>query len=397
MENVIEVLRVLERIAERIFRDGSIDAVEAVRAIMFRISLAARLAIAWPFVLLLVAMCGYGFAQWTVPIITILALLVFLWMLTEPGPLGLLLAQAALAEKPPSGPSTSGTEISILEKFVAKTHEAMRAIRLALGVEILTGIYFSFVPIANDRRLALIMVLIVAAIICFVGRKTKISKVVVAILFLAACAITLMFYLRGTASPDSKGTSIQPFLINFNIDRRVEAKADEQSQKPPAEQPTGKKDSGDPAGSPVGQPAPPALPAPTPTEVEILPISGIDGNLITPLTGCGYLHAGEIVCGGYILNQGDLTQPVRLCDSSGEYRIGRQAVGFSVWLSDGSISFKGGGNVKQLSKNEQLSFEIKFAAPSGVKSVNLHLQMADGHGNSWEAVFINVPVSSNYQ
>ncbi len=184
MENVFEALRVLESIAERILRGGNIEVVRTVRTIMVLIRTAVRLTIAWPFVLLLAAMLGYGFAQYAVPIITILILLAFLWMATRLESLAILTAEAAFSPN-----------IPLLGKFVEKAREVTNALRIVFGLELLTGIYFSVVPIANDRRLALILVLVVAAAACFVGIKNW--KPIVVVLGVVFCVITLIFYLGG--------------------------------------------------------------------------------------------------------------------------------------------------------------------------------------------------------
>jgi hypothetical protein len=126
----------------------------------------------------------YWPVEYIVPIITILILLAFLWMATRLESFAILIAEAAISPKTP-----------LLGKFVKKARIATNLLRIVLGFELLTGIYFSVVPIANDRPLALILVLVAAAAVCFVG--IDYWKPVLVALFVVFCGITLIFYLGG--------------------------------------------------------------------------------------------------------------------------------------------------------------------------------------------------------
>jgi hypothetical protein len=158
------------------------ETLRIVRTVTQRLRNAVRLAIVWPFILLLVAMPGYGFAQYAVPVITVLILIPLILTMTTQMSVSILAAETLLSRRTPA-----------LGKFVEVSRKVTRMVRFIIGLEILTGIYFSLVPIANDPILALIFVLIAAAIVCFVG----INKYVVWTLIAAACVITLVFFLGG--------------------------------------------------------------------------------------------------------------------------------------------------------------------------------------------------------
>lgn len=186
MNELFGLLHDLSELAFEIGRVAEVEIFHAARTSLNRLRIAARLAIAWPFVLFLVALPSgkYWPVHYIVLILTILVLLAFLWVMTTLAPMSIFAAETMLSPK-----------TVIVGKFVEKAREVMNAIRVVLGLELLAGIYFSWVPIANDRALALTQILIVAAIVCFVGIK-KWEPVVMA-LAVAFCLITLFFYLGG--------------------------------------------------------------------------------------------------------------------------------------------------------------------------------------------------------
>jgi hypothetical protein len=184
MNELFELLRDLGELAAEIGRVAAGSTARAAWVVIRHLRTAARLAIAWPLALLLVAMPSgkYWPVEYIVPTTSIIILLAALWMATRLEPLAVLTAEALL--------SPGSSQLGL---FVAKARAATNALRIILGLELLTGIYFSVVPIANCKPLALVLVLIVAAAVCFVG--TNHWKPVVVALGVMFSIITLMFYL----------------------------------------------------------------------------------------------------------------------------------------------------------------------------------------------------------
>jgi hypothetical protein len=374
-----ELFGLIHELSDCAVEIGRVAAVKTARAawiIVRYLRTATRLAIAWPFVLLLAAMLSgkYWPVGYIVPGITIAVLLVFLWMATRLEPLAILTTEVAVSP-----------DSLLLGKFVEKAREATNAIRIVLGLEVLTGIYFSIVPIANDRRLALILVLVVAAAICFVGIQNW--KPAVIALGVAFCVITIIFWLRG------KDNHLDP---NQVFAARAETSTSQFAQSTEAEAPSTILLARPKTEPSISTPAPPVDPPQLPPEktvAPILPISGNEGQIYAYLTGCRFIYPGEVGCEGWIQNRAGIESiPLRLADS---YGVDDQGEDFQVWLANGGIKFKGGGFMTKLTPGMPEAFEFHFAAPHGTAHIGFHLELGDTHGRFWEEVFAQVPVSAN--
>jgi hypothetical protein len=184
MNDLFGLLNDLRDLVAQLIRVGGGATIRTVRIVMRRLSNAARLAVLLPIVLLLAAMAGYEYAQYAVPILTIVIIVIVMWRLTSPVSLGILIASATLP-----------SEIELLEKFACEIKKVTRILRIIFGLELLAAIYCCTIPIANDPRSGLVLVLIVAGIFCFAGIKKW--EWVVVILVVAFVAITLILCLGG--------------------------------------------------------------------------------------------------------------------------------------------------------------------------------------------------------
>ncbi len=399
MGNVFAFLQLLAGIAERILRDGSVEIVQAMRAIMFRISLAARMAIAWPFVLLIAALPAgkYWPTHYIVLVITISILLAFLWMATGMGPLGVLVAESMLSP-----------ETSYIGKFVETARKATNALRIILFFELTAGIYFAWVPVSNNRALALTQILIIAAIVCVVGIKGW--KPIVATLGVIFLGITLAFFFCRSAnaagSKSDSGISAPLLAINLNVDRQVEAKTDGRTEKfpkgrsaaktpqaPPQRETGSAGDSGNSTDSPARKPAPLA-PRPLPT---IYPLSGDKGNIVPIMHDCYYSSGDVVTCEGSVLNMDSdrVKHGIYLMDSQGiaGTRDGRGEQ-FSVWTFGGSLRFSGEGDFFQVIPDMPAPFVFSFRENTGqAERVGITLSIKSAADSiNHEYAFANVPV-----
>ena len=128
---------------------------------------------------------------------------------------------------------------------------------------------------------------------------------------------------------------------------------------------------------------------------EIKPTSGDEGILLVRLTRCRYLYAAEIGCEGFVQSKEDPAGHVLyLGDSSG---VDDQGDSFSVWVSDGSIRFKGNSYPApaHLVLGTKQFFSFRFRRPSGIEKIGFILQVAGEDGHWHEYDFQNVPVSIN--
>ncbi len=225
MNEPFALLHDLSELASEIGRVAAGRVSRAAWIIMRRLTIATRMAIAWPFVLLLVALPSSPMwpVRYLIPTLTIVVFIALMWMMTAPMPMSIFAMEAMLSPK-----------TRFIGEFVSRARQATNVLRIVLVIELLLGLYFAWIPIANNRPLALTQIIILAAIACAAGiKKLKLVVVGLAILF---GGITLLFFLY-TPFSDTKGAHTNPIVINFNFDRRVEAKTDEQSQKPAAETP----------------------------------------------------------------------------------------------------------------------------------------------------------------
>lgn len=395
--------------------------IRVARIVTRRLTDAARVAFAWPFFLFAAAMLGYGFAQIVVPVLTIILLVIAFWVMTARWPIGILATEAALS-----------TRIPILGKFVEKAREVTRALLIVLGIEILTGIYLSVVPIANDRLLALVLILVMAAIVCFVGAGKKshvptatpttpqgsparvsrpLTDYVVWGLVAAACVITLIFFLGGRNSLGkvissvsdpfaNHGTSSRTFLPKPPAGRPMSVRpgaGNGQSEKRMAREKKPKEKGGGGKGETSHSPTPP----PPPPDVDlsgIAPNLGDSGPIMMRVKDC-WPSTGELTCEGFVLDRDTESQGrvFYLMDSDGTVQVADEGRNFDVRTFGGSIRFVGGGNMKILSPGVKTSFVFEFAEPKSGASevaVNLHFMGADAI-NHFET-FTNVPVVDRY-
>jgi len=387
-----ELFALLHDLGELAFEIGRVAAGNTARIawiIVRRLSIVTRLAIAWPFVLLVVALPSWKYwpVQYIVLSATVLILLAFLWMMTAPAPLSVFVAESLLSPKTQIG----GT-------FVEKARKATNALRIVLGLELLFGIYLAWVPIANDRPLALTQILILAAIVCFVGIKKW--KPIVAILAVAFCVITLVFFPWSSidlgkifAKTRDEVTSGQNKLPAGQP--AAQASLTSPKKKTGSTHPVPPKGSGDPAGSPAGQPTPPPPPAPL---AMIYPLSGDKGDLVPIMHDC-YYSSGEVVtCEGSVINNDKdvkVGHGVYLMDSQGSTNSqdgrGEQ---FSVWTFGESLRFSGGTDFAQVIPGMPAPFVFSFRENTGRASlvgITLWIKTAAdsiNHGST----FANIPV-----
>ncbi len=397
MNDVFELLNVLGQIVAELAREATGETVRALRAarmLLRRLTTITRAVIAWPFVLLIVARFWPRF----VPAVAVLALCILLWTITTTAPLAILIGQSMLS-----------SDTRRIGRFVKAARKATNAIRVIVGIELLAGIYLSVVPVKNDPRLALILILVMAAIVAFIG----VNKRLVMTLAAAAALITFLFYWEGGLG-EKVGAAGQHIL-------------QEGEQNTPRPQPQDKPPAGVPAPDPpIEQPLAPARPnggakpdqpldvdgqsESSPAEIKtetppaqtaptaIMPTSGDEGSLMIRMTSCRYIKGGVINCWGYMQSR-DFDNPVDidLGDSSGVMDRGPDEPGtaFSVWLFGESIQFIGGGSRARLVAGVRHWFVIKFRAPSGVQSVDFTLHYAGSDANWIPVDFTGIPVHLN--
>jgi hypothetical protein len=378
VNDVLVMLNDLLALGIELIEAVTAEAARAIRTITRQLRNAARWALLWPFILMAVAIPDYHAAQYAVPIVTILALVPLLWTLTAQLPISILVGEIALSIRAP-----------YIGQFVAKAREITNKIRLIVGLELILGIYLSIVPVSNDRRLALVLILVFAAIVCFV----EINKKVVIALTVVVVIITLVFFLGGRDN------------IRKVLAEHKQTDDDSSNKKSPAgrpiviEQPLASGRQHDPE-TPQSQqtenaglkPDPPYVPKPP---MEIKPLSGDEGIIRVRMLGpCQYLHAGEAVCKGYFenLEGGALNPMIYLDDSEG---VDDSGTGFNVWLSDGSIKFVGGGYREILIPGMKCAFVVTIRKRSGIQAIGLNLKYNDGHAHWFESDFANVPVAAN--
>jgi hypothetical protein len=381
-----ELFGLLHDLSELAFEIGRVAAGNTARVawiVVRRISLVARLAIVWPFILLLAALPSWKYwpVQYIVLTVTILILLAFLWMMTSPVPLSIFVAESILSP-----------ETQIVGRFVEKARKATNALRIILGFELLLGIYFSWVPIANNRPLALTQILIVAAIVCFVGIKKW--EPVVVILAVVFCVITLVFFpwsninlgkVFGKTQDDTGGSS---------------GAVHDQQSRPPAGQPAAQtspdsslKDSGDPAGSPVGQPAPPAPPPPPEPLQWYKPLSGDEGGYTVRISSGRYITAGKV---GFRISiqppDGSTSEGLYIDESDGGDNMGS----FSAYpnaIAENYIHCTGPSYPCKMFSGTPTYLDIEVDRPAGVNKFAFTLKVAPG-GMAWiKYDFADVPVA----
>lgn len=400
MGNVAEFLRSLRNIFAMILRDGSADAAHAARAILRRLSIAARVAIIWPFVLLVVALSvgRYWPAQchYVVLIATAAVLAVFLWLLTSWGPLGVLATEALISPNAP-----------YIGKFIEKAREATNALRVVFVLELFAGIYFAWVPVANDPALAITQGLIVAAIVGLVGIK-KWRPVFVG-LVVAFILIAVVFFFYKESFSDQKGTVIRPIVINFDAGRQTDGQpqnttpaapvttATPAAKKPASDAGIGQKGNGGDTKTATPPPPAPAPPDPKPL-APIYPLSENKGDIVPVMYDCYYRKGNVVTCEGELVNNDsskNIGTGVYLMDSSGtvsdQYGRGTQ---FFVWTSNGSLQFSGGTDKVKVIPGMPSSFVFSFHENTGqAKTVGINLVIApdpDDRDSTYE--FVNVPV-----
>jgi hypothetical protein len=378
-----ELFGLLQDLSELAFEIGRVAAGETTRVawiVVRRLSITARLAIAWPFVLLLAALPSWKYwpVQYIVLTMTILIFLVFLWMMTTPAPLSIFVAESLLSPK-----------TLAVGSFVAKAREATNALRIVLGLELLAGIYFSWVPIANNRPLALTQILIVAAIVCFVGIKKW--EPVVGILTVAFCVITLVFF------PWSNADLGEIFAKTQNnaggSTRTAHAQQNTPAVQPAAQAPP--KDSVDSAGSSAGKPTPSTPQAPTPIQW-FEPITGNEGGYIVRISSGRYLTAGKV---GFRLSiqppaDGSQSQSLYLNESDG----GDNEGSFSAYpnaVAENYIHCTGASYPCKMFPGTPIYLNVEVDRPSGVNTLAFGLKVAPGGGVWIEYDFTGVPVTAN--
>jgi len=365
----------LRELAVEAIRVGGGTTVRTIRVIMQRLSLIARLAIAWPLLLLFVAMPGYGFAQYAVPIITTSVLLALLWVITKPGSLGIMVAQEIL----PTISSALG--FSPMENFLKKAKEATKSLRFVLGIELLTGIYFSIVPIANDPLLALILILVGTAIVCFVG----INKNVVVGLVLVFCAITLIFYLGGRDNLHLKNVFAGHSKPSPSCREEVAIEKPRASARPEPQTNTAKGKAG--ATVPTAQ-------ANWYAEEWLKPTSGDEGSFIVRVAPCRYTFGRVVGCKIYVQPpQGFESQQLYLNDLSGLDDQGT----FNAWVNgvnSNYIRFRGGSYPGKLEAGMRTPIELSVERPDGVTQLGFDLLISTG--GAWiRYSFTMIPVKIN--
>ncbi len=383
MNDLFELLNVMRQIAAHLAGEATEEAVRALRGARMltrRLTAITRAVIVWPVILLVVARFWPKF----VPAVAVLTLGILLWTLTATAPLAILIGQSALS------PNTRR-----IGQFVKAARKAVNAIRIIIGIELIAAIYLSVIPVRNDPQLSLILILVMAAIVAFVG----INKRVVGALAAVAILITLAFFWEGGAGEkiDTEGEKIL----------HASGQDTAQPQQPP--QPQDKPPAGvvDASEQPIEQPLAPARPNGGATtdappaqaaSTAIMPTSGDEGSLEIRMTSCRYIKGGVINCWGWMQNR-DFDNPmdIDLGDSSGTMDRGPNEPGtaFGVWLFGGSIQFVGGDSRARLVAGVRHWFVIKFAAPSGVESVNFTLHYAGPDAIPIPADFINIPVQLN--
>jgi hypothetical protein len=374
MNELFGMFNDMGELAAELIRVVGGQTIRAIRIVMRRLRTAARLAFIWPFVLLLAAMPGYKFAQYAVPIATIVPLLIFLWLITGLGPLSVLVGEVAFSKSN-----------RLLGKFVAEARRATNIIRFILGLELVAGIILSLVPVANDRRLAFLLVPIVAAIFCFVETSKKTVRALVAL----GCVIMLICCLGGRKNLHLKNVFAQS---NGNqTDKAFQG-------KPSAARPAY-------TGNPLHteQPLATARPTTDPQEkhllalsprIEIMPMSGDEGTFRIRMYAAKYIASDEIDCEGYIQNNKDGSENplVYIGDSAG---VDDRGVGFNVWDSNGSIQFLRGGNARKLIPGSKNGFVFRFRRTSGATKLAFTLNVIGEDARSHAYSFQNIPVDIN--
>jgi hypothetical protein len=382
MNELFALLHDLSELAVEIGRVAAGNTARIAWIVVRRLSLVARLAIAWPFALLLIALPSWKYwpVQYIVLTTTILIFLAFLWMMTTPTLLSIFAAESILS------PKTWAVGI-----FVEKARKATNALRIVLGLELLFGVYLAWVPIANDRRLALTQILIVAAIVCFVGIKKW--EPVVVILAVVFCVITLVFF---PWSSTDLGKIFAKTQDNIGGNTGV---ANGQQSKPPAGQPAAQtspdsppKDSGDPAGSPVGQPAPPAPPPPAPLQW-LKPLSGDEGKYIVRISSARYITAGRV---GFQLSiqppDGSASEGLYIDESDGGDNMGSFSA-FPNAIAENYIHCAGQNYPCKMFSGTPTYLDVEVNRPTGVNKLAFSLKIAPG-GMAWiKYEFADIPVS----
>lgn len=195
-----------------------------IRTTMRRLERAARLAVGWLVLLLIVAMLPTRWLQsywlptaswlpwrwfpghwisvsyeWDarniVTILAFLSLVPIVWYLTS----GRVLLGGLLIEATPY-------TAPLIGKFrILAEHLAKRIAKL-VGCGLLFSLYLTCVPIANDRFLALRLIIMLAAMVCFIGDRSKIVQFGMLIGVAAAIIITWVFFLGGRTHAFENGT-----------------------------------------------------------------------------------------------------------------------------------------------------------------------------------------------
>ncbi len=398
MNNVWMLLNVLDQTVAELAKGATGETVRALRAarmLLRRLTAVVQAVIAWPFALLLVAI----FLPKFVPAVAVLALCILLWTLTTTAPLSILIGETVL--------SPNAKKIG---RFVKAARKATSTIRIIVGIEILAGIYLSVVPVKNDPRLALILILVMAAIVAFVG----INKQLVVALAAGAALVTFVFYWEGGMG---EKVSVEGQHI-LHTSEQTTNRPQQQSKpsagivapEPPIEQPLAPARSNDgtipalPASANVqSAPNPSASTEATAFSARaastlIMPTSGDEGALTIRMAPCRYVIAGVINCWGYLENH-DFDSPldIDLGDSFGIMDRGPDEPGtaFNVWLFGRSIQFIGGDSHAHLVAGVRHWFVIKFRAPGGVQNVDFTLRYAGPDANWIPMDFTGIPVQLN--
>lgn len=140
------------------------------------------------------ALLPHQWAQNVVPIIMLVSLGLFVWLLMTGFSLGVILAGAAKLIVAGRIVGRFAPRINpLLDEFEKIAKKILRDLRIFVGIQLLAGLYLAIVPISNDRLLLPLLAVAFAAAACFVGVSGKIVKgisVLIAIL-------TLIFFLGG--------------------------------------------------------------------------------------------------------------------------------------------------------------------------------------------------------